>query len=285
MGGVGDGNWSRMVQGKSVDLNDGLPHVAIYSYSAASDRAGNYTQSLMIDGLAVRIHDRLDTPLARGDYEVCVGSCYTENDKWFNGDIAAFRLYGSALSYDDMRELSEAYAAKYGIELMRSDIGFGETRYYGLGAKNVSVGADGVLQLTYASTTPYTLKDGARATGSGQVKGVLGVGADGTLDIGSGLVIESLRVVDGGTLEVPSFQDYTQATVGDLSLSGQIAISIPDNAQVPAGGMVLLQPTGTLSVASGTTFVVEGGVGRYEARVVSGKLRLTTGSGMMIIFR
>jgi len=66
---------------------------------------------------------------------------------------------------------------------------------------------------------------------------------------------------------------------------GQIAISIPDNAQVPAGGMVLLQPTGTLSVASGTTFVVEGGVGRYEARVVSGKLRLTTGSGMMIIFR
>lgn len=65
---------------------------------------------------------------------------------------------------------------------------------------------------------------------------MLGVGADGTLDIGSGLVIESLRVVDGGTLEVPSFQDYTQATVGDLSLSGQIAISISDNAQVVAAG-------------------------------------------------
>lgn len=57
------------------------------------------------------------------------------------------------------------------------------------------------------------------------------------------------------------FEGSMKATVGDLSLSGQIAISIPDNAQVPAGGMVLLQPTGTLSVASGTTFVVEGGVG------------------------
>lgn len=131
--------------------------------------------------------------------------------KFFDGDIAAIRLYSKALSLEEMNAVTDYYAAKYAIRRAPTTaVDAAATPQYGLGATNITVAADATLRLPSGETSPFKIGTGASISGAGMVQGTLGVADDGALTMGAdGLRVENLQLDDGAKIVL------TSAYVGD----------------------------------------------------------------------
>lgn len=153
---------------KPYRLNDGEVHISVFSCSGTD---GKY--ELMTDGMF--LSGTLNNVSARGAFDVMFGTYLakaTSSVSCFDGDIAAVKLYGSALTKEQMRNLGEYWAKRYATQLLTGHRHSAETlREKGLGATNILVAADARLSLPLTDDTPFTLAPGARLSGAGSFMG------------------------------------------------------------------------------------------------------------------
>lgn len=289
-GGVGNNeavDRNAQVVPKAFNLYDGRPHVMIYTFKIGSHEDGVLGENaVMVDGLAEM--NTFDTPPVdkirlRGNFTVTVGSIYNDASTFYNGEIAAIRMYDRALGYDEMKALSDAYCEEYGIERVRTETG--ATGLHGLAAGTVRLGENGVLMAKSSVDQPLTLRGATRLCGAGRVEGALAIKDGATLDVGEGLYAEDLRIGDGGVLAFAT--DLSQPMEArDVSLSGRIKVDVSRGATALPGNVVVLRATGSLSIAEGTTFVLDGEVRNAKVRVNAESKTVSVGiSGFILIVR
>lgn len=153
---------------KPYRLNDGEVHISVFSCSGTDGSFNLMTDGMFHSGVLANVS-------ARGAFDVMFGvyaAHTTTAVGHFDGDIAAVKLYSSALTKDQMRELGEYWAEKYATHLLAGHrFSADMLKESGLGATNILVAADARLSLPLTDETPFTLVSGARLSGAGSFMG------------------------------------------------------------------------------------------------------------------
>jgi len=237
-------------------LCDGDVHISILS----CDGDGK-TYKLMTDG--VFLEGSLSAGSARGAFDVwfgCRRPGASSNAEFFEGDLLAIKLYGSALTKAQMRDLGESWAAKYGTQLL---VGYkyelNNVRAIGLGATNVTVAAGARLSLPLSDTAPFTLKTGSTLSGAGEFLGTYKFLAGSVFDLTGATpsFFDELNLAGGATVKV-SKDAFGTYKVRRLVATGANAIDIGAGSAVPGHRETLLSydeaeidPAATWTVVNG----------------------------------
>ena len=253
-------------------LNDGLPHVAVFSF-----KSGNALRSV-VDGYRQMIDTAANFAFAK--QRVILGM--NEGKHHFAGEIAELRIYRDvAMDLNVMYALWLELARKYGCDHYTFDGNLGSA----LASANVSVAQGAVFNTGLG----YTVPDGQVWSGAGSVFGTLNVASNGVVSVADGnLSVANLSLEPGAVLDVSSAANglVTNAVqVGDLTLpSGEVTLRVRGGSS--ASGGVFLRWTGTLR-DNGATWNVLGAGGAAQVRLdVSAKtLKLSPASGTMLMIR
>ena len=227
--GATDGN-EPLFSFKPCRLADGEGHVAVFAVDPTEG-----VMRIMTDGCLVK--RPLSANETRGDYPVCIGAL-TPDAGFFKGDVAAIKLAARALSEDEMRTLSEAWAAEYRLGLLgRFAFGPADLTAHGLAARSVSVAAGATLVVPDSS------------------QGL--VIANGTAFSCKGTVIGRLTLADGAVIDVD--WNSLPASLGKVSASGVVTIRV-NNApsKLDAHGRINLLHIEELDVTGELTWRIEG---------------------------
>lgn len=215
---------------KPCRLADGEGHIAIFSADPAEG-----VMRIMTDG---RLVSRpLSANEVRGDYPICIGAL-RPGEGFFKGDIASVKLAARALLEDEMRTLSEAWAAEYRFGLLgRFAFGAADLTAHGLAARSVSVAA-GVTLVVPDSSQGLVIANGAAISSKGTVVG-------------------RLTLADGAVVEVD--WNSLPASLGKVSASGVVTIRV-NNApsKLDAHGRINLLQIDELNAADGLAWRIEG---------------------------
>lgn len=215
---------------KPCRLADGEGHVAVFAVDPTEG-----VMRIMTDGCLVS--RPLSANEVRGDYPICIGAL-KPGEGFFKGDIAAMKLAARALSENEMRTLSEAWAAEYRLGLLgRFAFGPADLTAHGLAARSVSVAAGATLVVPDSS------------------QGL--VIANGTAFSCKGTVIGRLTLADGAVVDVD--WNSLPASLGKVSASGEVTIRV-NNApsKLDAHGRINLLHIEELDVTGELTWRIEG---------------------------
>ena len=264
---AGEAAWSQ-----PRHLNDGLPHVAVFSY-----QGGNALRSV-VDGY--RLFNATYANFALLKQRVILGM--NEGKHHFAGEIAELRIYRDvAMDLNVMHALWLDLARKYGCDHYTFDGNLGPA----LASANVSVAQDAAVNTALG----YTVPEGQVWSGAGSVSGTLNVASNGVVSAADGdLSVATLSLEPGAVLEASagaggSISSAVQA--GDLTLpDGEVTLRVRGGSSASAG--VVLRWTGTLR-DNGATWKVVGAGGAAKVRMdVSAKtLKLSPASGTMLMIR
>ena len=208
---------------KPCRLADGEPHFSILS----CDGSGK-AYKLMTDGYFYE--GTLANASARGAFDVwfgCRRPGASSNSEFFEGDIAEIKLYGSALTKAQMRDLGEHWAEKYGTQLL---VGYkydmDKIRAIGLGATNVTVAAGARLSLPLSDDAPFTLKAGSTLSGAGEFLGTYKFAAGSVFDLSGETpsAFDELSLAGGATVKVSTATPV--AHVRKLTVAGSNVIDV-----------------------------------------------------------
>ncbi len=280
-GGKGTGHGDNNLLSRAWDLNDGEPHVLVATFDTTTGAV-----TILVDGVGVRQNGNkctVETP--REAMRVLIGSINT--DYFFRGDIAAFRLYDHALTLEESDALLAYWNDRYAIppSPKNSHAAF-ESGRLGLGAKEIAVDAGATLVLPVARTAPFALKAGQRLTVSGAVKGTLGVGAGGVLDLTANpsAELDGLWLKEDGVVKA-SFNQTAPIALSSFRAEGTPVIELTDRpAQVPAT-FTLFTYAGDASLAEGLAWTVTGASRASTVVVEDGKVMVRTAVGTLLIVR
>lgn len=253
-------------------LNDGLPHVAIFSY-----KGGDALRSC-VDGH--RFMSSTTASFSLQKQRVVLGM--NEGQHHFAGEIAEMRFYRDvALDLNQMMTLGRELAVKYGCDRYNFDGNYGPA----LASKNVLV-RDGA---TFKTMVGCASSEGQVWSGAGTVSGQLTVVSNAVVSAADGsLTVEDLVLEPGGILEVPTDAGGTVSAAlqaGDVTLpEGEVTLRV--NSPTPTPGGVFLRWTGTLR-DNGASWRVLGGNSVSAVRIdtVAKELRLQTPTGTIILLR
>lgn len=215
---------------KPCRLADGEGHVAVFSADPIEG-----VMRIMTDGCLVS--RPLSANEVRGDYPICIGAL-KPGEGFFKGDIAAMKLAARALSENEMRTLSEAWAAEYRIGLLgRFAFDAANLTAHGLAARSVSVAAGATLVVPDSS------------------QGL--VIANGAAFSSKGTVIGRLVLADGAVVDVD--WNSLPASLGKVSASGVVTIRV-NNApsRLDAHGRINLLHIEDLEAEDGLAWRIEG---------------------------
>lgn len=268
-GKVGDAAWTQQRH-----LNDGLPHVAIFSYGNPSSGHARALRSL-VDGHRAMFNTAAGFALA--NQRVVLGM--NEEKHHFAGEIAELRIYRDvALDLDQMLPLGWELARKYGCDhhVFDGDVGSA------LASERVEISQGATVD---ATTLGYTVPAGQTWIGAGAVAGILNVASNGVVSAAGGnLSVSSLVLEAGAAVEVSSGAGGV-IQVGDLALpSGEIALRVAGAG--PVSGGVFLRWTGVLR-DDGAVWTVPGRDGEARVRMdaASNTLRLVSTTGTVLMLR
>ena len=215
---------------KPYRLNDGEVHITVFSCDGT---AGSF--NLMTDGM---FHSgTLANVSARGAFDVMFGvyaSHITTEGGFFDGDIAAIKLYGSALTKAQMRELGEYWAKKYATHLLAGHrFSADQLRESGLGATNVMVASGARLSLPLTDETPFVLGAGARLSGEGGFVGSYRFAAGSVLDVSAAIpsMFDDLQM-SGGTIRT----DRSLLAEGSMLHVRRVKVAGENKVQVDGAG-------------------------------------------------
>ena len=217
---------------KPYRLNDGEAHISILS----CDGEGK-TYKLMTDG--VFFEGSLANVSERGAFDVMIGAFKagsSSSSEFFTGDIAAVKLYGSALTKAQMRDLGEYWAKKYATQLLTGYRHSKETiRETGLGATNIVVAADARLSLPLTDQTPFTLAPGARLSGAGSFMGSYRFAAGSVFDLADGVPesFDDLQMYGGSIVFDRANLGNSTLHVRRLKVEGVNTVSIEGAEELP----------------------------------------------------
>ncbi len=269
---------------KPYRLDDGEVHISIL---ACDGDSGKYR--LMTDGCFLEGSLAADGT-ERGAFDTMIGVMRkgaSSPSSYFDGDIAAVRLYGTALSKDAMRDLGEHWAKKYATHLLVGyKYGSEHLKESGLAATDVTVAEGARLSLPLSDMSPYTLGSGAKLAGAGEFLGTYRF-ADGSVFDLSAMVptfFDELNLAGGATVRV------ARATLGAhvrrLVVSGANAIDLVADADDLNVKETLLT-FDEAEIDDGATWTVRGCLPDAEVRVDMRNRRLVLRSprGFRLIIR
>jgi len=241
-----------------------------------------------VDGVRVSAGSSASTTVTAG-YPFQFGVLCDQSYGFYEGEIAAARIYQRALTHDEMREICEYYADKYGF-MSRGQLPetAATVKAIGVGATNITVAAGATLRFPAAATTPYTVKAGTTLAGAGTVTGSVRYGTGSELVVTAERpAIEDLQI-DGATLVFTRDQPANAPADGSnvSRLTGTVTLDLTDWAQVdPLPGHIKLMRLNPAAVDA--TFVLKGL--SDKSRVVfhedTGLLEVRTQTGCVVIVR
>lgn len=208
---------------KPCRLNDGEPHISILSCDGEGKKYRLMTDGVFFEGTLVNVSER-------GAFDVMFGVLNggsTAAAEFFTGDIAAVKLYGSALTKEQMRDLGEHWAKKYATQLL---VGYtfdeSKLRERGLGATNVMVAAGARLSLPLSEDAPFTLKAGSTLSGAGEFLGTYKFAAGAVFDLSGETpsTFDELSLAGGATVKVSTATAV--AHVRKLTVAGSNVIDV-----------------------------------------------------------
>ena len=250
----GDGNHYSYTT-RPLFVNDGQPHVAVLSRNGTT---GDYVW--MVDGARMVSGNTASTTITTG-YPILFGViCHEQDYGYFEGEIAAARLYTNALTRAEMTTLSEYYAEKYGMMCLKQmPQQITDAKAIGLGATNVTVAAGATLRLPLTSASPYTVKGGVTLAGAGDVEGSVRFGAGATVDFAALPSIEDVQIADGATIALGEEVLTAPIDGGNVSaFSGTVTVDVSAIAdRLPMKSRFPLIRV-SASAVEGTTFVLSG---------------------------
>ena len=268
---------------KPCRLNDGEPHISILSCDGDGKKYRLMTDGVFFEGALANVSER-------GSFDVMFGVLNggsTAAAEFSTGDIAAVKLYGSALTKDQMRDLGEHWAKKYATQLLVGHA-FDESmlRERGLGATNVTVAAGARLSLPLSDDAPFTLKAGSSISGAGEFFGSYRLLSGAVLDAAAGIpaFFDDLQLA-GGTLKV-SRSAAGPLKVRRLKVAGANEVEVAGDAELPR--RVVLAAFDEADIAEGATWTVRGARTSRSvvaADVENGCLLLKTARGATFVLR
>lgn len=280
-GGQNAGKADRNFASRAWDLNDGEPHILIATFDTDAG-----VVNVQVDGVGVPERQQACSPATpREAVRVLIGSMNT--DYGFEGDIAAFRLYGRVLTEAEKAALLDGWTDRFAVppSPRSAHAAFASGRL-GLGATNIAVAAGAALVLPVAKAAPFTLKDGQRLTVAGAVKGTLGVGAGGVLDLAAAqpTAFDGLWLRDGGTVRA-SLGRTAPVALGTFRAEGHPVLELVDvPAKMPAT-YTLFTYTGDATLAEGLEWMLEGVSPASRIVVEDGRVTVRTAIGTTVILR
>ena len=280
-GGRNAGKRDHNFASRARDLNDGEPHILIATFD--TDAGVVHVQ---VDGVGVPERQQACSPATpREAMRVLIGSM--NGGAFFQGDIAAFRLYGRVLSEAEKQALLDGWTDRFAVPpAPRSAHAAFASGRLGLGATNIAVAAGAALVLPVAERAPFTLKDGQRLTVAGTVKGTLGVGAGGVLDFAAArpTAFDDLWLRSGGTVRA-SLGQAAPVALGTFRAEGRPVLELVDvPARMPAT-FTLFTYTGDAALAEGLDWALKGASPASRVVVEDGRVMVRTAIGTTVIFR
>ena len=268
---------------KPCRLNDGLPHVAVFT-GDSNMNVGTYR--LMVDGVFTENKLSYGTPWPGYDSSrPHVIGALRAGVGHFTGDIMGITFWKSYLTEDEMLAICQKAACDYGFNLKeRRAFTVADMTTRGIAATNYTVAAGATLRMPLSSTAPLTLGAGATLSGAGAFEGSYRFGADAVLDFATlPANIEDIQVADGSTVRFAA--GAMPVNGGNISsISGNVTFDVsalPDAQKRPRLPLVAIDKS---RIASGTTYRVVGA--RTDARVeyddAKGALLLVQPLGLIV---
>lgn len=194
---LGDTNFRKQLihTKKPCCLNDGAVHVAVATYDEAAGKL-----RLMVDGYYAETAYAA-TAVQDSPENLLIGSLNKDSSKYFTGEIAEVKLFGSALSRAEMRALTDNWAAKYKFQPLTGKLftSLADVTGSGIAASRIRVAANATLAMPAA-----TLGAGQELSVAGSLEGDLTLTDGATLKATVGTVgeIPSLTATGAVTLDV-----------------------------------------------------------------------------------
>ena len=271
-----------LFQRRPFRLADGAVHIAILTGDQSAKRL-----SQMVDGQLVEVG--LTTTKARASYDVLFGSLCKAKDNYFTGDIAAVAMWDHALTVEEMRTVTEHYAAEYAFyPLAKGTFSANDLVGRGCAATNIHLGTAATLIMPYSAEAPFTLGAGQTLTGEGRFAGSYRWGEGSILDLNGDVPgnMDDMQIANGAVLVVNEIPESPVALTALTKVSGTVTVDASALADQKLPSRIALATMNPSVVASGTAFNLAG-LSHASAVVLQadGTLELTTIKGTMLIFR
>lgn len=291
-GAVGGYMASNYYQGSLVNprkpcrLNDGLPHVAVYT-GDSNMNVGTYR--LMVDGVFTENKMSYGTPWPGYDSSrPHVIGALRAGVGHFTGDIMGITFWKSYLTEDEMFAICQKAACDYGFNLKeRRAFTVAEMTTRGIAATNYTVAAGATLRMPLSATAPLTLGAGATLSGAGAFEGSYRFGAGSVLDFATlPANIEDVQVADGSTVRFAA--GATPVNGGNISsISGEVTFDVSALPDVQKHSRLPLVAIDKRRIAPGTAFQIVGACNgaRIEYDDAKGVLLLVQTVGLIIFIQ
>ena len=277
---------------KPCRLDDGLPHVVVYSADGGDvEPARHGTFRLMVDGVLTEGTYGYGTtwpgydsarPHVIGALRAGVGH--------FTGDLSGFRFWMSPLSADEMRAISEKAAQEYGFNLKSKAAYTADGLVaHGLGATNVTVAAGATLRVPLSATSPYVVKQGVLLSGDGAFDGSYRFAEGAVADFGDAAAkMEDVQIASGAVMRFGTTASTPVDGSNVSSVSGAVTVDITGSpAATWSHARYPLLILARNRIAEGTTFNLTGNVGRawvdYDEK--TGALAVMRQVGTLLLVR
>ena len=293
-GAVGGYMASNYYQGSLVNprkpcrLNDGLPHVAVYT-GDSNMNVGTYR--LMVDGVFTENKMSYGTPWPGYDSSrPHVIGALRAGVGHFTGDIMGITFWKSYLTEDEMFAICQKAACDYGFNLKeRRAFTVAEMTTRGIAATNYTVAAGATLRMPYSATSPLTVGPGTTFSGAGAFEGSYRFANGGVADFaGVTTAMEDVQVADGGVMKFGSDATLPVSGANVSSVSGHVVVDVAGSPALTSGkSHTLLMAIDADRIAAGAEFSV---VGASASATVSfsaerGGLVLAQDSAFVMIIR
>ena len=245
---------------KPCRLNDGLPHVAVFTGDSKDASTGTFR--LMVDGVYTENTMGYATPWPGYDSNrPHVIGALRAGVGHFTGDIMGFSFYHAYLTEEEMFAICQKAAIDYDFNLKeRRAFSAAELTTRGISATNYTVAAGATLRMPLSATAPFTVGPGTTFSGAGAFEGSYRFANGGVADFGGvTTAMEDVQVADGGVMKFGEDAVLPVSGANVSSVSGNVVVDVAGSPALSSGkSSTLLMAIDGDRIASGAEFSVAG---------------------------
>ena len=251
------GNGSLVNPRKPCRLNDGLPHVAIFT---GDSNEGVRTYRLMVDG--VYTENRMGYGVTWPGYDSNrphVIGALRAGVGHFTGDILGITFWKSYLTEEEMLAICQKAACDYGFNLKeRRAFTVADMTTRGIAATNYTVAAGATLRMPLSATAPLTLGAGTTLSGAGTFEGSYRFGTGAVLDFATlPAKIEDIQMADGSVMRFVAGATPADGS-GISAISGNVTLDVSALPDAQSRSILPVLSVGKDRIAIGTTYQIVG---------------------------
>ncbi|MBR2839584.1 MAG: hypothetical protein IKE55_12425 [Kiritimatiellae bacterium] len=245
---------------KPCRLNDGLPHVAVFTGDSKDASTGVFR--LMVDGVYTENTMGYATPWPGYDSSrPHVIGALRAGVGHFTGEIMGFTFWRSFLTEDEMLAICQKAALDYGFNLKeRRAFSAAELTTRGIAATNYTVAAGATLRMPCSTTAPFTVGPGTTFSGAGAFEGSYRFANGGVADFGGvTAAMEDVQIADGGVMKFGADAVLPVPGANVSSISGRVVVDVTGSPAISSGrSHTTLMTIDADRIASGTEFSIVG---------------------------